>query len=194
MALTRKMLKAMGIEDEKIDQIIDAHTETVEGLKQYKEDAEKLADVQKELNDLKAKGDNGLQKKYDEMKAEFEKYKAEVEGAKVLAAKKEAYAEIVKDAGLSEKGAAKALKYTDWDKVELDDKGKVRNSSDHIKSLKEEWAEYVVKEGEKGADTATPPANTGSSKYNSKDEIMKIKDTTERQKAIAENIELFQNS
>lgn len=33
MALTRKMLKAMGIEDEKIDQIIDAHTETVEGLK-----------------------------------------------------------------------------------------------------------------------------------------------------------------
>ena len=43
MALTRKMLKAMGIEDEKIDQIIEAHTETVDALKverdQYKEDA-----------------------------------------------------------------------------------------------------------------------------------------------------------
>ena len=33
MALTRKMLKAMGIEDDKIDQIIEAHTETVDGLK-----------------------------------------------------------------------------------------------------------------------------------------------------------------
>ena len=29
MALTRKMLKAMGIEDDKIDQIIEAHSETM---------------------------------------------------------------------------------------------------------------------------------------------------------------------
>ena len=57
MSLTRKMLKAMGIEDEKIDQIIEAHTETVDGLKeqitQYKASAEKLPGVQKELDDLK---------------------------------------------------------------------------------------------------------------------------------------------
>lgn len=192
MALTRKLLKSMGIEDEKIDQIIDAHTETVDAFKQYKADAEKLAEVQKELDDLKAKGDNGLQKKYDELKAEYDKYKSEVEAAKALAAKKEAYAEIVKDAGLSEKGAAKAMKYTDWDKIELDESGKVKSSSDHIKALKEEWAEYVIKEGEKGANTPTPPANGGSSKYTSKADIMKIKDTSERQKAIAENIELFQ--
>lgn len=33
MALTRKMLKAMGIEDEKIDQIIDEHAESVNALK-----------------------------------------------------------------------------------------------------------------------------------------------------------------
>ena len=33
MAFTRKMLKAMNIEDEKIDQIIDAHSETVDALK-----------------------------------------------------------------------------------------------------------------------------------------------------------------
>ena len=29
MSLTRKMLKAMGIEEDKIEQIIEAHTETV---------------------------------------------------------------------------------------------------------------------------------------------------------------------
>ena len=33
MSLTRKMLKAMGIEEEKIDQIIEAHSETVDSLK-----------------------------------------------------------------------------------------------------------------------------------------------------------------
>ena len=43
MGFSRKMLKAMNIEDEKIDQIIDAHSETVDALKAdrdaYKEDA-----------------------------------------------------------------------------------------------------------------------------------------------------------
>ena len=33
LALTRKKLKAMGIEDEKIDQIIDEHAESVNALK-----------------------------------------------------------------------------------------------------------------------------------------------------------------
>ena len=43
MALTRKCLSALGIEAEKIDEIISAHTETVDGLKdeiaKYKGDA-----------------------------------------------------------------------------------------------------------------------------------------------------------
>lgn len=51
MALTRKFLKAMGIEDEKIDQIIDAHTETVDGLKEKlraaEDDSKTLKEVQK---------------------------------------------------------------------------------------------------------------------------------------------------
>ena len=33
MALTRRALKAMGIDEEKIDEIIALHTETVDGLK-----------------------------------------------------------------------------------------------------------------------------------------------------------------
>lgn len=190
MALTRKMLKAMGIEDEKIDQIIEAHTETVDGLKAYKADAEKLADVEKELETLKAKGDNGLQAKYDNLKAEYEKYKTEVENAKALEAKKTAYRELIKDAGLSDKGAEKALKYAEWDKIEVDDNGKIKDSKEHLKGLKEEWAEYVVKESEKGAAVSNPPENNGGSKT-TKEDILKIKDTSERQKAIAENLELF---
>ena len=76
MSLTRKMLKAMGIEEEKIDQIIEAHSETVDSLKadrdSYKEDAEKLKAVQKELDDLKAKGDDGWKEMHDRLKVEFE--------------------------------------------------------------------------------------------------------------------------
>lgn len=46
MALTRKFLAALGIEDDKADGIIQAHSDTVNGLKdeieKYKADAEKL--------------------------------------------------------------------------------------------------------------------------------------------------------
>ena len=57
MALTRKFLSALGIEAEKIDEIIDAHTDTVNALKEerdkYKASHEALQGVQKELDDLK---------------------------------------------------------------------------------------------------------------------------------------------
>lgn len=194
MALTRNMLKGMSLTDEQIDTIIESHAETVDGLKaerdKYKANAEKLADVQEELNALKAKGDGGYKEKYDKLKTDFDNYKAEIENAKKLEAKKEAYRELIKDAGLSEKGAEKALKYAEWDKIEVED-GKIKDSKEHMKALKEEWAEYVVKENTEGASVTNPPANNGSSKYSSKADIMKIKDTAERQKAIAENIDLF---
>ena len=194
MALTRNMLKGMSLTDEQIDTIIESHAETVDGLKaerdKYKANAEKLADVQEELNALKAKGDGGYKEKYDKLKTDFDNYKAEIENAKKLEAKKDAYRELIKDAGLSEKGAEKALKYAEWDKIEVED-GKIKDSKEHMKALKEEWAEYVVKENTEGASVTNPPANNGSSKYSSKADIMKIKDTAERQKAIAENIDLF---
>ena len=53
MALTRKLLKGMGLTDEQMDTIIEAHTDTVDGLKadvaKYKADAEALPEVQKQL-------------------------------------------------------------------------------------------------------------------------------------------------
>ena len=70
MALTRKLLKGMGLTDEQVDTIIEAHTDTVDGLKEdinkYKGDAEKLPTVQKELDDLKAAGDGGFKQKYED--------------------------------------------------------------------------------------------------------------------------------
>lgn len=192
MALTRKSLKAMGLTDEQVDSIIEAHTETVDALKderdRYREDADKLVDVQKELDAAKKSAKDAPD--YAALKREYDEYKASVEAEKSLQAKKDAYAEIVKDAGLSEKGIAKALKYADWDSIELTDTGKIKDASKHIKALKEEWSDYVVTESEEGADTDTPPENKGGAKM-TREEILAIKDTAERQKAMAENHELF---
>ena len=201
MSLTRKMLKAMGIEEEKIDQIIEAHTDTVDGLKsdlsKYKTDAEKLSDVQKELDELKAKGDDGWKEKHDKLKGEFDAYKKDVEAKETHNKKVEAYKAILKDANLSEKGIEKAIKYADWDKIELDADGKLKGANDHIKAVREEWAEYVTTTTTTGAKTSTPPANNGGAKLTkaeiyAKDEHGRYKlSTAERQKALAENPELL---
>lgn len=201
MSLTRKMLKAMGIEEEKIDQIIEAHSETVDSLKadrdSYKEDAEKLKDVQKELDDLKAKGDDGWKEKHDKLKGEFDAYKKDVEAKETHNKKVEAYKAILKDANLSEKGIEKAIKYAEWDKIELGEDGKLKGANDHIKAVREEWAEYVTTTTTTGAKTSTPPANTGGTKLTkaeiyARDEHGRYKlSTAERQKALAENPELL---
>jgi hypothetical protein len=75
MALTRKSLKAMGLTDEQVDSIIEMHSETVDGLKadvqKFKGDAEKLPGIQKELDELKAKGDGGWEKKAKDFEKKY---------------------------------------------------------------------------------------------------------------------------
>lgn len=196
MALTRKLLKGMGLTDEQVDTIIEAHTDTVDGLKadvsKYKTDAEKLSDVQKELDDLKAKGDDGWKEKHDKLKGEFDQYKTDVQAKETHSKKVEAYKAILKDANLSDKGIEKAIKYAEWDKIELEADGKLKGASDHIKAAKEEWAEYVTTTTTTGAKTSTPPANSGGSAMTKKD-IMAIKDYDERIAAIEANPQLFGN-
>ena len=201
MALSRKLLKGMGLTDEQVDTIIEAHTDTVDGLKadvsKYKSDAEKLSDVQKELDELKARGDDGWKEKHDKLKDEFDTYKKDVEAKETHNKKVEAYKAILKDANLSEKGIEKAIKYAEWDKIELDEGGKVKGASDHIKAVKEEWAEYVTTTTTTGAKTSTPPANTGGAKLTKADIYKKdergryVMSASERQKALAENPELL---
>ena len=195
MALTRKLLKGMGLTDEQVDTIIEAHTDTVDGLKadvsKYKTDAEKLSDVQKELDELKAKGDDGWKEKYDNLKGEFDKYKTDVQEKETHNKKVEAYKAILKDANLSEKGIEKAVKYAEWDKIELGEDGKLKGANDHIKAVREEWAEYVTTTTTTGAKTSTPPANNGGKTGKTKEEIMAIRDPAGRQAEIAKNPEAF---
>ena len=197
MAFTRKMLKAMGIEDEKIDQIIDAHSETVDALKAdrdtYKEDAAKLAAVQKELDELKAKGDDGYKAKYEAEKAAHDALKADIAAKETKKAKTEAYRELLKDANIDERRIATILRAEapTIDKIELDADGKIKNAEQYTESIKSDWADFIVTQSAKGTNTATPPANGGAASTKTKEDILKIKDAGERQKAIAENPTLF---
>lgn len=193
MSLTRKMLKAMGIEEEKIDQIIEAHTETVDGFKDklndYKDKAEKYDDVKKELDDLKD-GDNDWQKKYEKEHSDFEAYKTDITAKETKRTKEHAYRELLRGAGVSEKRLDAILKVTNLDSVELDKDGKIKDADKHTETVKTEWADFVETTSTQGADTATPPANSGQQTMTKKD-IMNIKDDKERLSAIEKHPELF---
>ena len=128
---------------------------------------------------------------YKALKADFDKYKAEVAEKETKAAKEAAYRAILKDANLSEKGIEKAVKYADWDKIELGEDGKLKGANDHIKAAREEWAEYVTTTTTTGARTSTPPANNGGKTGKTKEEIMAIRDPAVRQAEIAKNPEAF---
>lgn len=95
--------------------------------------------------------------KYKTLKGQFDDYKADVAKKETLSAKKDKLTKIAKDAGLTEAGVAKALKYTDFGKIELDEKGEVKNAADIIKGLKEEWPEYIGSSETHGADVPNPP-------------------------------------
>ena len=198
MALTRKFLSALGIEDDKVDEIITAHTETVNALKEqrdgYKENAEKLPEVQKELDELKAaaekNGNDTYKVKYEALKEDFDKYKEEQAQKEMHAKKESAYRELLQNVGVSEKRIGAVLKVSDFDAIEFDDDGKVKDAEKLKGEIQSEWEDFIVTTETQGAPTATPPAGSGKT-YKSKDEIMAIKDAKERQTAIAENHELF---
>ena len=204
-AALRKIFEGAEIEVPKdvLGQICDLHTSSMDGLPEIiKELKGKLKVAEQERDTAKAKvpadGEETISKaEYDKLKGEFDNYKKDVEAKETHNKKVEAYKAILKDANLSEKGIEKAVKYAEWDKIELGEDGKLKDANDHIKAVREEWAEYVTTTTTTGAKTSTPPANNGGAKLTkaeiyARDEHGRYKlSTAERQKALAENPELL---
>lgn len=181
--------------DAAAEDICARHSADLDSIKEerdtYKTKAETLATVQAELDALKANTGDDFKAKYEKEKKDFEDYKAEIQKERALEAKRAVLREIAKDAGLSEAGIAKAVKYHNFDTMELDEKGAAKEKAAILKGLKEEWPEYIMTTETTGAKTATPPVSTGKARPTA-DEIMAIKDDGERQEAIARNLDLFQ--
>lgn len=175
MSLTRKALAAMGIEAEKIDQIIEMHSETVNGLKseldeakeeakKFKSDASKLKSVEEELAKLKedAGKPDPYKQKYEDIKAEFDTFKKEQETKSIKAKKEALYRELLKEAKVSEKRIDAVIRLTDFDKIELDEEGKaIKDVETHKANITKDWSDYIVTEQETGSETPKPPANNG---------------------------------
>lgn len=194
MALTRKSLKAMGLTDEQVDSIVEMHTETVDGLKadlnKYKADAEKLPEVQKELDDLKAKGDDGWKDKHDAVKKELDDYKAEVAAKETRTAKEKAAKAYFESKNIEGANLNLAMRScsAEVDALELDGE-KIKDTKALDALIAGDFASLVTKPGVR-VDMGARLNNNGG-KTMTKEDIIAIKDGTARRKAIMENPELF---
>lgn len=163
MALTRKFLSALGIDADKIDEILTAHLDTVNEIKAerdtYKADAEKLPGVQAELE--AEKGKKSYKAEYEALKTEHDQYKATVEAEKAADAKKAAYRKLLVESGIPEKRLDTVLRLADLEKITLAADGTVDKAEDVKKGITEEWKDIIPEVNEKGADTPTPPGGTG---------------------------------
>lgn len=198
MALTRKMLKAMGIDDEKIDQIIEAHTETVDGLKDKlktaESDADKVKDLQKELDDLKKdnKDGEGWKTKYEKEHKDFEDYKKDITAKETMAAKEKAARSYFEGKGITGANLEIAMRGAkdEIEAITLDGEA-IKDAKAFDDLIAGTYAGLVGKTKKQGADTKTPPGNGGQNEVKTKADIMKIRNTAERQREIAAHPELF---
>lgn len=201
MAVTRSFLRGMGLTDEQVGAIIEEHTNTVNGLKEardtYKADAEKLTEVQKQLDDLKANSGDDWKEKYNTLKKTFDDFKAESANQAKAEKIKAAYAQLLKDANVDSKRIDAILRITDMSGMSLDESGKLVDADKLSASIKSEWSAFIQTTGVKGSSVETPPENhsgttmTRADVY-AKDEKGHYKlSTAERQKMLTEHPEIL---
>lgn len=203
MALTRKGLKAMGLTEEQVESIVEMHAETVDGLKEKltaaEADAQKLKDVQKELDDLKARGADDFKAKYEKEHNDFEDFKKGVTEKETKAAKEAAVRAYFEGKNITGANLAIAMRGArdEISAVELDGEA-IKDTTALDALVSGEFAGLVVTTTTRGAKTATPPANNGGGGKLTRADIFAKDDhgrykmsTAERQKALAENPELM---
>lgn len=170
MALTNRMLKTMGIEEEQRDQIMEAHQDTLREIREerdrLRDEAAKVPDLQRQLQEAQAAaeasdGDEWREKFEAEHRA-LEDYRQQVEAKEQERSKAKAYRDmLVTKANVDPKRVDRIMRLIDLSKVELDEDGAVRGADEAAKAAAEEWADFVVTKRTEGSDPENPPADRG---------------------------------
>ena len=168
----------MGLTDEQVDTIIEAHTDTVDGLKEqvktYREAAEKLPNVQKELDDLKAAGDGGFKEKFEKEHSDFENFKKTIQEKETKAAKESAAKAFFESKGITGNSLEIAMRGSSAEIAALElDGEKIKDSSALDALVNGTFKALVSTTTTKGANIPNPPITTPNKAY-SADDIRKM--------------------
>ena len=187
----------MGLTDEQVDTIIEAHGDTVDGLKKdiqrYKDDAEQLPGVQKELDDLKKDGGD-YKAKYDKEHKDFQEYKDGITKKEAAAAKEKAARAYFESKGIPAKSMGLVIRgaKNEIEGLELDGE-KIKDAKALDDLLSGDYKGLIGRTKKTGTETETPPdasdgAKTRAEIYKKDDKGRYILSAAERQKALAESM------
>ena len=166
MSITRKALVAMGIENEKAEQLLDMHLETVNGLKEVitslnteNERIPTLSDELKQLKALKEQSDD-YKAKYESEKSEFENFKKKLEIEKTDEAKKKAYRDLLEKNNIRKDKMDLIMRTVKLSDLNLQEDNTLENSEELNKSILKDWSDFVEHTAVKGTNAANPPIST----------------------------------
>ena len=137
MSVSRTDLKLIGLNDDQIESVIAAHSETVSALKQKyseleakynsaKESADQLPGVQKELDDLKQ---SDFKSKFEAEQSAHNALKESVSREKAHAAKEKAVRAYYEEKNIKGNNLTIAMRGTDLDRLQLDDSGHLADTA-----------------------------------------------------------------
>lgn len=167
MSLTRSFLKAMGLEEEKINSIIEAHTETTDALKRQRDEAREMAENAEQISTqyeqlktdyekLRASGTDAAK-----VQAEFNAYRKQVETEKENSAKLNAVRAMLKNGGVARDEFVELLEgKINLDEIVIED-GKIKDEQQLLAPLKQSYAGCFSTETNAGTSKVNPPAGNG---------------------------------
>lgn len=166
MSITRKALVAMGIENEKAEQLLDMHLETVNGLKEVitslKTENERIPTLSDELKQLKALKEQSedYKAKYESEKSEFENFKKKLEIERTDEAKKKAYIDLLEKNNIRKDKMDLIMRTVKLSDLNLQEDNTLENSEELNKSILKDWSDFVEHTAVKGTNAANPPIST----------------------------------
>ena len=164
MALTRNYLKSMDLTEEQVNAIIEKHTDSIDGLKAELATARAAADSVEALTRERDEYKDKLSKAGDAAKvqADFDAFRQQVEKEKTHTRKMQAYDALLKDVGVARDSFRQTLcKTADMEKIELDDKGAVKDAEALKERIRADYADFIGTVHNDPTPTITPPSGGG---------------------------------
>lgn len=158
MALTIKMLRDLGIEQDAIEAIVKAHGDTVDALKAERDAALDRASIAEEkAGEAGKKEIDELQEKLDAERAEFANFKKSVDAEKANAEKAKLYRKLLVEQGVDARRIDSIMRVTDLSGVIVNN-GQIEDAEKLSEGIRETWADFIGTATKKPSSVDTPPA------------------------------------
>lgn len=164
MALTRSFLKAMGLNDEQVNSVIEAHTDTIDALKKERDDWKGKAETVETLTRERDEAVEKLSKAGDVQKVqkEFDDYKQQVEDERKYAVDTSDLLDIANAAGIRRpRWQEIAARDFDRSKIKRGEDNAITNRDELIEVMKSSNADFIATTDTKGVPPANPPTGGG---------------------------------